>query len=73
LREDPTLKAAGVEAMALAREAESLLGRFPNAAVNSDEERRFRAALYKPLLVLSKEQRARIVERVASLMLDGSR
>lgn len=73
LREDPALKAAGVEAMAFAREAESLLGRFPNAAVNPDEERRFRAALYKPLLVLSKEQRARIVERVASLLLDGSR
>jgi type I restriction enzyme R subunit len=73
LREDPALKAAGVEARALAREAESLLGRFPNAAVNPDEERRFRAALYKPLLFLAKEQRARMVERVASLLLDGSR
>jgi type I restriction enzyme, R subunit len=73
LRDDPALEAAGVDAMALAREADSLFARFPNAAVNPDEERRFRAALYKPLLGVSREQRAHIVERVASLLLDGSR
>ena len=69
LRADATLKAAGVDAMALAREAESLSGRFPNAAVNADEERRLRAALYKPLLKLAKEERAQVVERVVSLLL----
>jgi type I restriction enzyme R subunit len=73
LREDPALKKAGVDPMALAREAESLLARFPNAAVNADEERRFRAALYKPLLVLSKDRRAGVVERAASLLLDAGR
>lgn len=42
-----------------ARRRESRAACFPNAAVNDDEERRFRAALYKPLLSLSKEERAR--------------
>ncbi|HZQ75590.1 MAG TPA: DEAD/DEAH box helicase family protein, partial [Burkholderiales bacterium] len=69
MREDATLKTSGIDAMGLAREAEDLAARFPNAAVNPDEERRFRAALYKPLLKLPKDQRAGLVERIASLLL----
>ncbi|WP_018952681.1 type I restriction enzyme subunit R domain-containing protein [Thioalkalivibrio sulfidiphilus] len=68
-RGDAALRGAGIEAMEIAREAEALLGRFPNAAVNPDEQRRFRAALYKPLLALSKDERARVVDLVVKLLL----
>jgi type I restriction enzyme R subunit len=58
--------------MNLARDAESLRDRFPNAAVNPDEQRRFRSALYKPLLALSQEDRARVVDQVITLLLTES-
>ncbi|MCL2344713.1 MAG: hypothetical protein FWC58_02520, partial [Desulfobulbus sp.] len=69
LREDAAVKAAGLDAMALAKEAEELLGRFPNAAVNADEQRRLRAALYKPMLKLTSEERARAVDLAVKLLL----
>ena len=69
LRNDPNISAAGVNAMDLGREAESLLGRFPNAAVSADEERRLRAALYRPLLGLPAEERSRAVECVLTILL----
>ena len=69
LRGDAALQGAGIEAMEIAREAEALLGRFPNAAVNPDEQRRFRAALYRPLLALSQDERARVVDLVVKLLL----
>ena len=68
LKDDPDLRAAGVNAMALAREAESLLGRFPNAADNADEERRLRAVLYRPLLGLPSDQLGRVVERILAIL-----
>ena len=71
LRGEASLGVSGVNALDLAREADSLLARFPNAAVNLDERKRLRAALYRPLLALEANDRARIVERVASLLLDG--
>lgn len=64
LKDDGALKAKGVSAMDLAREANALLGRFPNAGVNSDELRRFRAALYRPLLRIEASERARIVDLI---------
>lgn len=64
LKEDNGLRAAGIDSMELARDTESLLERFPNAAVNSEERRRFRAYLYKPLLALSEKDRLRIVARI---------
>lgn len=70
LQDDEALRAAGISAMELAREAESLLERFPNAAVNADEQRRLRAALYRPLLDLDGTERSRIVERVVGILLD---
>ena len=69
LKDDPDLRAAGVNAMDLAREAESLLGRFPNAAVSADEERRLRAALYRPLLGLPADGRSRTVEHLLTILL----
>jgi len=62
LRDDAAIKAAGIDLMTVAREADRLLGRFPNAAVNSEERRRLRAALYQPLLKLAPEERSRVVE-----------
>ncbi len=71
LKDDAVLKTAGIAAMGLARQAETLLARFPNAAVNADEQRRLRAALYQPLLRLHGGQRSRVVERILSILLGG--
>jgi type I restriction enzyme R subunit len=69
LRDDGAVKAAGIDAMTLAKDAEELLGRFPNASVNADEQRRLRALLYKPLLALAPDERARVVDLVVRLLL----
>jgi type I restriction enzyme, R subunit len=63
LRNEVALKSAGVDPMEIARETEVLLARFPNASVNADEQRRLRAALYRPLLAL-KDERTRIVDLI---------
>ncbi|MGB6055731.1 MAG: HsdR family type I site-specific deoxyribonuclease [Burkholderiaceae bacterium] len=69
LREDAAVKSARLDAMALAKDIEELLSRFPNAQVNPDEQRRLRAAIYKPLLGLPPEERARAVDLVLKLLL----
>ena len=71
LKDDAALNAAGISAMELAKEAESFLARFPNATVNVDENRRLRAALYRPLLALDKAERGRLVDTVLAILLDG--
>lgn len=70
LKEDDALKTASVSSLDLAEESEKLMERFPNAAVNADEHRRLRAALYRPLLVLEGTERSRIVERILGILLD---
>ena len=55
-------------AMALAREVETLVTRFPNAAVNAEELRHLRAALYKPLLGLHKDERGKVVRHILALL-----
>lgn len=72
LRADADLQEAGIDAMALAREAETQFGKFPNAAVNSDEKRRLRASLYHPLLRLSAAARARVVDAMIAVLLKDS-
>jgi type I restriction enzyme R subunit len=69
LRDDSAVKRASIDPMTLAKDAEELLGRFPNASVNADEQRRLRASLYKPLLALAQEERARVVDLVVRLLL----
>ncbi|MNJ51592.1 hypothetical protein D3C77_469020 [compost metagenome] len=69
LRDDTAVKAAGIDPMTLAKEAEELLGRFTNAAVNADEQRRLRASMYKPVLALAQDERARVVELIVRLLL----
>lgn len=71
LRADADLGAAKIDAMDLAKDAEGQLARFPNAAVNSDEQRRLRAALYHPLLKLSATARARVVDVMIAVLLRG--
>ncbi len=70
LRNDPVMRGAGIDPMGLAKEAAEQLARFPNAAVNSDEHRRFRAALYKPLLKLPQDERARVVDLIVKVLLE---
>ena len=70
LKNDPSLGATGIAAMDLAKETEDLLSRFPNAAVNSDEQRRLRMVLYRLLLGLDKVERSRVVKLVLSILLD---
>lgn len=69
LRGDAAIAASGIDAMQVAREAEQLASRFTNAAVNADELRRLRAALYRPLLALPVAERARVVDMVVRLLL----
>jgi type I restriction enzyme R subunit len=68
LKDDATLKAANIPAMDVAREIETLSARFPNAAVNPDEQRRLRASLYRPLLALGNEDRARLVDVIIAVL-----
>lgn len=72
LRADADLKEASIDPMALAREAEIQLGKFPNSVVNSDEKRRLRASLYHPLLKLSATARARVVDAMIAVLLKDS-
>ena len=69
LKDDTGLRAAGIATLDLAQRAEALLDRFPNAAVNADEQRRLRAALYAPLLDLDNDARNRVVERIVAILL----
>jgi type I restriction enzyme R subunit len=71
LKDDEALGKAGISASELAKESETLLIRFPNARVNADEHRRLRAALYRQLLGLDKEERGRMVQAVLAILLDG--
>ena len=69
LKEDAALQAAGVSAMEFAEEAQALVERFPNAAVNADEHRRLRTSLYNPLLTVESGDRSRIVDQTLAILL----
>ena len=71
LEEDAALQAAGVSAMEFAEEAQALVDRFPNAAVNADEQRRLRTSLYNPLLRVESGERGRIVDQTLAILLGG--
>lgn len=68
LRDDGALKKAGVPPLELAREAEKLMTRFPNASVSPAEQRQLRAALYRPLLGVAREARSKIVDRIVGIV-----
>lgn len=71
LRGDAPLRNAGISVSDLAREAEALLAKFPNAAANDDEHRKLRAALYRPLLGLDKQDRLRTVDLLIAILING--
>jgi type I restriction enzyme R subunit len=62
IRDEPRLKKAKLDALAVAKELEKLLQRFPNSDVNPDELRQLRAALYRPLLAVPPKERTELVE-----------
>ena len=72
LKDDEGLRVADIDAEDLGKLADTLLGRFPNASVNGDEQRRLRAALYQPLLGLDKDKRSRVVEDILTILLGTS-
>ncbi len=71
LKDDAALTEAGIDPMQLAREAQSLLERYPNAAVNAEEQRRLRTGLYEPLLKLAPGDLKRVVERAMAVLFPG--
>jgi type I restriction enzyme R subunit len=70
LKEDAALVAAGISSMEVAREADVLVARFPHCAVNIDEQRRLRAALYRPLIRLNGADRARVVDLIMKNLIE---
>ena len=72
LKGEEALGRAGISGIDLAREAEALLSKYPNALVNDDEQRKLRAALYRPLLGLDKHDRPRIVDLLLAILIDGA-
>jgi len=71
LKKDPALYEAGIPAMEPAKVAEEALAKYPNARVNAEEQRRLRAELYPPLLELNQEERARLVDLIFEILIDG--
>ena len=71
LKDDAGLAGAGIATADLAREIETQLARFPDAATNADDGRRLRGALYRPLLALDRDLRKRFVDKIAAILLDG--
>ncbi|RUL93709.1 HsdR family type I site-specific deoxyribonuclease [Verrucosispora sp. FIM060022] len=68
LEQDDKVIDAGVDPMTAAREIESVLTRFPSWRENVDEKRQLRRNLYKPLLAIGKEERARVIEHVMQVL-----
>lgn len=63
--------AAGFDAMTAAREIETVLAKFPTWHENSEERRRLRAQLYKPLLVLGKDDRADAIDKIMRVLTES--
>ena len=74
LKDEVTLKAAGVSTMNLAQEAERLLNQFPNAASNAEEKLELRRDLYTPLLQMgmATEECRQIVDRILTILLGAN-
>jgi type I restriction enzyme R subunit len=68
LSRDERLTSAGLDTLAVAREVETLLGKFPNWIENTDEQRRLRLNLYKPVIKLPDEQRKAAVEQIMQVL-----
>lgn len=73
LRANDALSAAEISVMGFAGEVEALVRQFPNWSENSDEKRRLRLSLYKPLLALGAEERAKVVDTTMSVLSEVAR
>lgn len=73
LRADEELAGAELNAIGFAGEVDALTAQFPNWNENPDEQRRLRLSLYKPLLGLAAEDRARIVETTMDVLSEVAR
>ncbi len=69
LKDNPALESAGVSAMQFAQDIQVLVGRFPNAAVNTHERRLLRTLLYNPLLKVESSKRSGIVDQTLDILL----
>jgi hypothetical protein len=67
VRED--CEEGGLDTLAVAREVEATLTKFPNWQENPDEQRRLRLNMYKPLIGLPTEQRATAVEEIMEVLI----
>lgn len=72
LSKESETDSAGFDAMTAAREIETVLAKFPAWQENSEERRRLRAQLYKPLLSLSKDQRADAIDKIMRVLEQAS-
>lgn len=68
LRHDDGLSTTGLNTLAIAHEIEATLAKFPNWLENSDEQRRLRQNLYKPLINLPAEKRAAAVDQIMHVL-----
>jgi type I restriction enzyme R subunit len=59
---------AGLDSVAVAKEVEGLLDKFPNWVEYPDERRRLRLNLYKPVLNLPDDQRKAAVEQIMQVL-----
>ncbi|SIL85631.1 type I restriction endonuclease subunit R [Mycobacteroides abscessus] len=68
LSRETTLSAAGLDSLAVAREVEAVVAKFPNWVENPDEQRRLRLNLYKPVIKLPDELRKAAVEQIMQVL-----
>jgi type I restriction enzyme R subunit len=68
LSRESAAEAAAFDALTAAREIETVLAKFPTWHENSEERRRLRAQLYKPLLALPKNERADAIDKLMQVL-----
>lgn len=68
LSRDEGLARAGLDTLAVAREVEALVDKFPNWVENPDEQRRLRLNLYKPVIKLPDDLRKAVVEQIMQVL-----
>ncbi|GHE36763.1 type I deoxyribonuclease HsdR [Streptosporangium violaceochromogenes] len=72
LSHESNAAAAGFDPMTAAREIETVLAKFLTWQENSEERRRLRAQLYKPLLALGKDERADAIDKIMQVLEQAS-
>jgi type I restriction enzyme R subunit len=61
-------RAVGLRTFLTADDRIEKVAAFPNSAVNADEQRQLRSALYRPLLGVEREARSKIVELIVEII-----